>query len=94
MLDFEWDTEKDEANQTKHKISFDEAIGVFADPDLLLIDASREEDGERRTKAIGQLGGKLFVVVYTERGNAVRIVSARRANKSEDRAYGDREEEA
>jgi uncharacterized DUF497 family protein len=59
-----------------------------------LIDASREEDSESRMKAVGQLGGRLFVVVYTERENAIRIISARRTNKSEDQAYGDYEEEA
>jgi uncharacterized DUF497 family protein len=61
---------------------------------LVLIDASREEDNESRSKAIGKIEGKLFVVVFTERGNAVRVISARRANKAEVDAYDNRESNA
>jgi uncharacterized DUF497 family protein len=61
---------------------------------LLLIDASRKEDNERRTKAIGQIEGRLFVVVFAERGRVIRIISARRTNKVEDESYGSREDKA
>lgn len=93
-LDFEWDAEKDAANQEKHGISFEESVAVFADSDLVLVDASREEDEESRTKAIGRIEDRLFVVVFTERGSVIRIISARRTNKSEDDAYGDCEGKA
>ena len=93
-MEFEWDSEKDQSNQTKHGVSFSEAIAVFADPDVVLIDASREEDNERRRKAVGQIEGRLFVVVFTERGRAIRLISARRTNKIEEESYGSRQSEA
>ena len=93
-MDFEWDPAKDEANQAKHIISFEDAIAIFADTGLVLLDATHESDGEARTKGIGRIEGKSFVVVFTERGEVKRIISARRANRKEERIYGDRESEA
>lgn len=94
VLDFEWDEEKARSNLAKHGISFDEAVAVFADDDLLVIDASRPADGEARFKAIGRIEGRLLVVIFTKRGDAVRVISARRANDQEDRAYDHRQNEA
>jgi hypothetical protein len=54
------------------------------------IDVSRERDGEQRLKAIGAVGGALFTVVFTPRGDVCRMISARRSNKSEEKAYGHR----
>lgn len=88
-MDFEWDDAKDQANEAKHGITFAEAIAVFADPGHVVLDASREEDSETRSKAIGQIEGVLFVVVFTRRGSVTRIISARRANRREERSYGD-----
>ena len=51
--------------------------------------ASRPEDGEHRSRAIGLIEGRLFIAVYTMRAGAIRIISARRANKREEKAYGD-----
>ncbi len=93
-MEFEWDADKDQSNRAKHGVSFSEAIAVFADPDIVLIDASREQDNERRTKAIGQIEGRLFVVVFTERGRAIRLISARRTNRVEEESYGRRQSEA
>ncbi len=87
-MDFEWDAAKAGANQARHGISFEEAIAVFADPDLVVFDVSREPDGEPRSKAVGMIEGRLFVVVFTRRGDAFRIISARRTNTREDRIYG------
>ena len=70
------------------------AIAVFADPDLVVLDASREEDDENRLKAIGRIDGKVFVVVFTKRGLVTRVISARRADRREERAYGDGESRA
>ena len=85
--DFEWDDAKAEANLRKHKISFRTASRVFDDP-LVLIEQDLSEDyGEDRFLAIGRVEGLLVAVVYTERGGCVRIISARRANGNEQRAY-------
>ena len=93
-MDFEWDDAKDQSNRAKHGLSFEEAKSIFADPDVLILHASREEDGEDRLKAIGSIHERLFVVVFTERDQVKRIISARRINRSEERAYGDSKKQA
>lgn len=92
-MDFEWDDTKDQANQAKHGIAFSDAIAVFLDSGLVVLDASREHEGEARSKAIGRIDGRLFVVVFTRRDSAIRMISARRANRTEERHYGDDQDE-
>jgi hypothetical protein len=55
---------------------------------MVEFDASRESDNEARRKAVGVIEGGLYVVVYTDRENVRRIISARRTNALEQRAYG------
>ena len=86
--DFEWDDAKAEANLAKHGIPFDEAAAVFVDPLCIVIDATRASDGEERQKVIGTIAGRVFTVVFVTRGDVCRIISARRANAKEERAYG------
>jgi uncharacterized DUF497 family protein len=85
---FEWDEAKALANLAKHGVPFDYAAAVFLDPDGIDFDASRPEDGEARRKRVGRIEGRLFTVVYTERGDLIRLISARRANAQEERSYG------
>ena len=92
--EFEWDDAKDASDLAKHGISFDEAIEVFADRGLAVVPTIREVDREHRFKAIGRIGGRLVTVVDTERSDAKRIISARRANATEERRYGDRSSHA
>jgi uncharacterized DUF497 family protein len=61
---------------------------------VILLDATRDRDGEARLRAIGRIEERLFVVVFTERGSMTRIISARRANRKEERIYDHRESEA
>ena len=89
-MDFEWDEEKDRSNQAKHAISFDEAIAIFADAGIVVLDVTRIEDGEDRWKAIGLIEAKLFAVTFTMRDDVCRIISARRANSKEERIHGNR----
>jgi uncharacterized DUF497 family protein len=91
-VDFEWDDEKARTNIAKHGISFEEAIAVFADEDLVVLNASRPAEGEERFKAVGVIERRLFVVVFTQRDDGLRLISARRANSKEKRSYGDRED--
>ncbi len=85
---FEWDDAKAASNLAKHGVPFDYAAQVFLDEAVIDFDASREADGEARRKAVGQIGGRVFTVVYARRGDAIRIISARRANAMERKAYG------
>jgi len=87
---FEWDAAKEAANIAKHGISFAEATAVFTDAHAVDLDVSRATDGEVRRKVIGMIDGRLFAVVYTLRAAALRLISARATNRSEDREYGRR----
>ena len=85
-LNFEWDDEKYQINVKKHGIYFEDAARVFLDE--FLIDDYDEEhsDDEDRIKVIGKVE-KILVVIYTERGEVNRIISARLANKKERNDY-------
>ena len=85
---FEWDDAKAASNLAKHGVRFDYAARVFLDEAVVDFDASRDADGEARRKAVGQIEGRIFTVVYARRGDAIRIISARRANAMERKAYG------
>ena len=85
---FEWDDVKAASNLAKHGVPFDYSTQVFLDEAVVDFDASRETDGEARRKAIGLIEGRVFTVVYVQREEAIRIISARRANATERKAYG------
>ena len=82
-MDFEWDPLKDGTNEDKHGISFDDAKAVFLDAQHLIEDATRPEHGERRSKAIGRIGSAIVAVIFTDRGDYRRLISARRAKRDE-----------
>lgn len=89
-LTFEWDEEKAKSNLKKHRVSFDEALTVFTDPFSLTIPDPGHSSGEQRYIDIGSSErGRMLVVVYTERGSNIRIVSGRKATKSERKIYGE-----
>lgn len=87
-ISFEWDNDKDIINQKIHGISFDMAKFVFNDPyKLIRVDDSVSNNSiEDRYQVLGKVGKVLFVII-TERGNAIRIISARVATAAERRAY-------
>ncbi len=85
--DFEWDSEKDALNRRKHGFGFRDALAVFLDENRLEIydDSGEHED---RYKSIGRIKGVLVIVaVHTERNGAIRLISARKATKKEEKAY-------
>jgi len=85
--EFEWDDAKAEANLTKHKISFRAASRVFGDSFVLIEEDLSEDYGEKRFLATGLVEDLLITVVYTERGDRIRIISARKADANERRTY-------
>ena len=85
--EFEWDDAKAEANLRRHKLSFQAATRVFEDPFVLIEQDLSEDYGEDRFLATGRVEGLLVIVAYTERGDRIRIISARKANSNEQRAY-------
>jgi uncharacterized DUF497 family protein len=89
-MDFEWDPEKAAANGRKHRVTFDEAMTVFADNQSITTydpDHSLDED---RFLTIGVSDqGRVLFVSHTDRGDSIRIISARRADKQERQEYHD-----
>jgi len=84
---FEWDRNKATSNYAKHGIRFDEAKGVFRDSFAIEELDDREDYGEDRYTLIGLAGNKLLFVAYTERGENIRLISARKADKDEQDEY-------
>ena len=87
-LIFEWDPAKEAANRAKHGVEFAEAGTVFADPLSLTIPDPQHSVGEQRFVTVGvSYQGQLLVVAHTDRGDHIRIISARRASRAERRQY-------
>ena len=81
---FEWDPEKARRNLKKHGVSFDEAVTAFYDPLSATFDDPDHSDKEQRYITIGfSSQGRLLVIGHTERGEIVRIISARRTTAHE-----------
>jgi len=88
MLLFEWDPNKARTNIEIHGISFDEASTAFKDTLSLTIHDPLHSDEEDRFILIGNSHeNRLLVVVHTERGNRIRIISTRKATKKERKQY-------
>ena len=87
-LSFEWDEVKARSNLSKHGVSFVEATTVFGDPLSLTISDPAHSEHEDRFIIVGMsTRQRLLVVVHTERGDNIRIISARRATKQERKSY-------
>ena len=87
-MTFEWDPGKAEVNRRKHGVDFADAVGVFEDPYAL----SRPDPfpAEERVATLGRdLLDRLIVVVWTWRGDAIRLISARQATPRERRHYAE-----
>jgi uncharacterized DUF497 family protein len=85
---FQWDAAKSQSNLLKHGIDFEDAKEIFYGP-IAVLDSNRND--ERRWVAIGDLESQLIAVIFTVRNGEVRIISARRARKHEERAYRNKE---
>ena len=86
-IGYEWDDNKNIINQKLHDgISFEMAVRVFKDPKRIERYDEKHSDTEDRWNVIG-LVGKVLFVVYTERGDNIRLISARRATKEETEEY-------
>lgn len=88
ILLFEWDDEKAAANWKKHKVDFKDAMRVFEDESRKEYYDIAHSDEEDRYITIGLADNVLFVV-YAERSERIRIISARHANRRERRLYYD-----
>jgi len=81
---FEWDSNKNEGNRQKHGIAFEDAVEIFDGP---YVKFGSDRSGETRWLAIGETQGHVIAVVYTERKERIRIISARMARSYERENY-------
>jgi len=92
-LFFQWDPRKAAANVRKHGVSFEEAATIFDDPLVITVPDRKHPNGEERFFSIGStLRDRLVVVAHTERGNIIRIISAREPTAREKRSYEEGED--
>ena len=88
MLLFEWDTDKAKKNIKVHGISFDEASTVFKDNlSLTIYDPLHSEEEDRLILIGNSCKNRLLVIVHMERGDKIRIITARKATKKEREQY-------
>ena len=81
---FDWDRRKSSANLDKHGIDFEDATGIFFGS---VVVRRSDRNDEERWVAIGALENRLIAVIFTRRADVIRIISARRARKNEEREY-------
>lgn len=85
---YEWNISKAKENEKKHKVSFDEAVSVFADPFAIYFQDQEHSNYEQRCKIIGEsLKSRLLLVCFTERENKIRIISSRMLTHKERKDY-------
>jgi uncharacterized protein len=85
---FDWDENKAASNLLKHGVSFDEAKTVFDDPLYVDFYDPAHSDDEDRYLIVGESNQRRFLIVsYTERGNLIRLISAREVTRTEREVY-------
>ena len=84
---FEWDERKRQRNLVDRRIDFLDVLPVFEGPQRVEFEDLRQDYGERRFVILCPLAGRLIHVTYTMRGMKRRIISARKANRREQRIY-------
>ncbi len=87
-MNFEWDPGKARKNRRKHRVAFEEAAAIFGDPLALTYPDPDHSNSEERFISVGMSSGKrVLIVAHTERGEKIRIISARQTTKLERKHY-------
>jgi uncharacterized protein len=87
MIGFEWDEDKAARNFIDHRVSFEQAALACRDPFAVAWIDERDDYGEERIGLLGLYGREVLFVGYTERGENIRIITARRAERHEQDRY-------
>jgi len=82
-----YDPAKDAANLKSRGLSFDQAVELDW-TSAVIVEDTRNDYGERRFRVFGYIGERLYALVFTPRGNAVHVISFRKANGREMKRYG------
>ena len=88
-MKFEWDSSKDKTTQRERGIGFERAAEILMGPTVEWLDGRRDY-GENRIRALGESSGEVLHIVYTRRGDVIRIISVRRASRKERRQWQSR----
>ncbi len=86
-VEYEWDDAKNNRCIIQRGFSFAYAVRAFSDPQKIVVKDTRMDYGEDRYQLTGVIDGRTYVVIYTPRGSAIRIISARKANWREAADY-------
>jgi uncharacterized protein len=86
-MNFEFDAAKQASNLRKHGIDLRDAAYVFLDSRRFDLPDLRKDYGENRRICVGQVLNRVWVVIYTQRADAIRLISARKANEREKNRY-------
>jgi uncharacterized protein len=89
-VSYEWDEEKRRQNLRKHAVEFADAVNALEDDDALTSPDDDSDEEDRFVTLGADLFGRILVVVYTWRGDMVRLISARKATPRERKQYGER----
>ena len=88
MRYFEWDSKKAKSNLKKHTVDFDEAKTIFDDPEFItFLDVEHSTDEERYITLGLSYKRRLLIVAHADRNDAIRIISARKVTKHEEKFY-------
>jgi uncharacterized protein len=87
-MEFDWNPAKCAKNIVERGIDFADVIVGFADPGRKVAKDARKDYGEARYNMLAKVDGRVFHITFTERGRMTWIISARKANKREQRRYG------
>ncbi len=83
IMEFEWDDAKSDDCFARRGFDFAYAVRAFLDPNRVVAPDRRWDYGEDRYRLLGRIEGRVFVLIYTFRDSAIRIISARKANRKE-----------
>lgn len=83
---FEFDSAKSDANRAKHGIDFVEAQALWSGR-IVEVPSAQHHDGEDRYLVLGEIAGRIWTAIVTDRDGAIRIISVRRARDYEEAAY-------
>ena len=87
---FQWDDAKAKSNEIKHSVSFPFATRAFDDQNRITVLDNRFDYNEKRYITLARIEQRIYIVVYTIRGTAIRLISARKANSRETKRYENR----
>lgn len=88
LVKFEWDETKNQTNLEKHGLLLSEVQAIWKGP---VLELESNQSGEPRKLAIGKIGGRFWTVIFTMRGEIVRIISARRSRENEKKLYHEKD---